>query len=447
MLFNSYVFIGLFLLPTVAMFFWLRPAHRFGFLIAASVLFYAQWNTLHLLLLLVSVVMNYLLSLWLMKQRYRKTLLLLGIVLNLLPLLYFKYAFFLHLTARQQVLPLAISFYTFQQIAFLTDLYKGKVKAGSFGEYLFFVLFFPQLVAGPIVHYSEIIPQVQKGALRTIAWDKVQAGTLLFSLGIFKKVVLADSLFPFADHAFGNVSALNSMDAWSGVLAYTLGIYFDFSGYTDMAIGLALLFGIRLPVNFNSPYKAVDIVDFWRRWHITLSRFLRDYVYIPLGGNRRGERREVRNLVLTMILGGIWHGAGWTFLFWGLAHGLLLAAVHIKKRYLHRRKLPKMAAVGVTFAAVSLLWVLFRARNMAEAWQYYHVLFAFDTGVPQTDALFFVAAGLGIVWFLPNSMVFTGYTDVPKTGKAYAAVAALLLFVSLKMMAEAPAQTFVYFNF
>jgi D-alanyl-lipoteichoic acid acyltransferase DltB (MBOAT superfamily) len=364
-----------------------------------------------------------------------------------LPLIYFKYSFFLHLSSHSLVLPLAISFYTFQQIAFLADVYQKKIKPGTFMEYLFFVIFFPQLVAGPIVHYREIMEQVHAGALERGKEIFVQAGIVLFSLGLFKKVVLADQLFPFADNAFGHVATLNSIDAWTGMFAYSFGIYFDFSGYTDMAIGLALLFGIKLPVNFNSPYRAVDIVDFWRRWHITLSHFLRDYIYIPLGGNRKGEKKEIFNLIVTMTLGGIWHGSGWTFLLWGLLHGVLLSIVHLKNRYFGQWKLPMVFAIPVTFVIVSLLWVLFRAENIAEAWNYYEVLFRFDTAMQEKYTLFWLLAGLGIVWFLPNSMAFIGYRTKLKIGQKHIAIAAIFLFIALKLMAEAPAQRFVYFNF
>ncbi len=447
MLFNSYSFIFLFLLPVVALFFLLKPAYRLGFLILASVVFYGQWSTAHLGLLLTSIVFNYLSALIMIRSSHKRSILTIAILLNLLPLIFFKYSVFLHLSTQSLVLPLAISFYTFQQIAFLVDLYRGEVERGSFKTYLFFVIFFPQLIAGPIVHYRQIISQVQAGALEHVRWHAIHTGILLFSLGLFKKVVLADQFFPIANAAFGHVETLSSPEAWVGLFAYSFGIYFDFSGYTDMAIGLALLFGLRLPINFNSPYKAVNIIDFWRRWHITLSDFLRDYIYIPLGGNRKGEYREVFNLLMTMTLGGIWHGAGWTFLLWGLLHGVLLSIVHLKNRYLKRWKIPNGAAIAVTFLVVSLLWVLFRSQSMAEAWHYYEVLFCFSGGdLPQLN-LYGLAVGLGIVWFLPNSIEFSGYQKQIPLGWRYALTAALLSFIALKMMAEAPAQSFVYFNF
>ncbi len=447
MLFNSYSFIFFFLLPAVALFFLLRPAYRLGFLSIASVLFYGAWSAAHLGLLLASVVLNYFFAYIMEESDRKRTILSLAIVLNLSLLVYYKYSFFLHLSSQSLILPLAISFYTFQQIAFLADVSMGKIKKRSFSEYLFFVIFFPQLIAGPIVHYRQIIAQVHEGALARVEWEAVQAGAVLFSLGLFKKVVVADQLFPLANGAFEHIETLDTLSAWMGLFAYTLGLYFDFSGYTDMAIGLALLFGLRLPVNFNSPYKATDIVDFWRRWHITLSNFLRDYLYIPLGGNRMGERREIFNLLITMTLGGFWHGAGWTFILWGALHGLLLALVHLKNRYIDGWKIPKAGAIAVTFITVSLLWVLFRSPGIEEAWSYYRILFHFEGGDIAMHDLLAVSIALGIVWFLPNSMEFAAYPKLKRFGRRYAFAAALLGFAALKMMAEAPAQRFVYFNF
>ncbi len=449
MLFNSYEFIFIFLPLVLAGFFFLKPKYRIGFLITASIVFYAQWSTAHLMLLMLSIVCNYLFSLYIVREKRYKALILTAAVLtNLLPLIYFKYSFFLHFSKEPLLLPLAISFYTFQQIAYQVDVYKKKVKPDSFKDYLFFVMFFPQLIAGPIVHYREIITQVKDGAVQNANRVYMQAGLLFFSLGLFKKVVLADQLFPVANEAFTHLDTLTTLWAWTGLLAYSLGIYFDFSGYSDMAVGLGLLFGFRLPFNFYSPYRAVDISAFWRRWHITLSDFLKTYIYIPLGGNRKGTYREVGNLIVTMTLAGIWHGSGWTFMLWGLMHGLLLAALHLKKRHFPRWQTPKTLSVLLTFTAVTLLWVIFRSQNMEEAGLYYAALFAFDGGsIPALD-IYFVMAGLGIVWFLPNSVEFTGYDGKMKAfGRRYALAAALLAFAALKMMAEAPAQTFVYFNF
>ena len=420
-----------------------------GFLIGASILFYAAWNITHLLLLLASAIGNYLMARWMKHSYNRRFILIVGIIFNLIPLIYYKYGMSLHLSSYSLVLPLAISFYTFQQIAFLVDLYKKNITLNRFSDYLFFVLFFPQLVAGPIVHYRQIIEQIQKGVFETVKWNYIQAGTVLFSIGLFKKVILADQFFPIANKAFEHIVTLHSIDAWIGIVAYSYGIYFDFSGYTDMAIGLALLFGIYLPVNFFSPYKAVNMVDFWRRWHITLSHFLRDYIYIPLGGNRKGSRREGYNLLITMILGGIWHGAGWTFLLWGFFHGLLLVFIHLKQYHFPQWNFPKNTAIAFTFIAVTLLWVLFRADNFTEAWHYYLVLFNFNMTqcLMNNTEILLLLGGAAVIWFVPNSMEIVKYQSKIRVKRFYAVWAAVLFFIALKMMAESPVKSFVYFNF
>jgi len=421
-------------------------------LIVASIIFYGEWSLEHLFILLCSVCFNYLAFLWLQKVNSLKRWWLGGfIVLDLLPLGYFKYSYFLHLSPTHHLLPLAISFFTFQQIAFLVDSYKKKIKPKSFKEYLFFVLFFPQLVAGPIVHYKELIPQILSPKWAKFDAEKFRVGIVLFAMGLFKKVVLADNLSCIADTAFAT-PALNTYEAWMGIFAYTLQIYFDFSGYADMAVGLGLLFGIKLPINFDSPYKSDGIIQFWRRWHITLSRFLRDYVYIPLGGNRNGEFKKITNLLITMSIGGIWHGAGWGFLLWGLAHGVFLSIEHIiadtKKLTSHKAKTVK---VFFTFMIVTLLWVLFRADDISKAYDYYKALFDlkdFHIGgfTPSKEGL--IATGLLIVWLLPNSFELTGYKTAHLTDKKWIyTTAGILLFISLKLMAQTPSKAFVYFNF
>ncbi len=449
MIFSSYQFIFIFLIPAVFLFWVLKPSFRLGFLIAVSLLFYAQWNTTHLVLLLLSLLINYLFAILLQRSSGNKFILLvLVIVLNLTPLVFFKYSIFLNLSETTLLLPLAISFYTFQQIAFQVDLYHKKIELGSFRDYMFFVLFFPQLIAGPIVHYRQIISQVHAGALQRIEQGYVQTGILLFSMGLFKKVVLADQFMPIANNAFGHIETISSLTAWIGLMAYSFGIYFDFSAYTDMALGLGLLFGIRLPINFYSPYRAVNIIDFWRRWHITLSNFLKEYVYIPLGGNRKNEARVVLNLIITMTLGGIWHGAGWTFLLWGVEHGILLSLVHLKVKYFNSWKIPNAIGTLLTFIIVTLLWVLFNSKNITQAMDYYHLLFSFNGSIVSGMHLIWVCIGLFIVWFLPNSIDFSRYQDdVLQLEWWHGLIAAVLAFSALKTMAESPVQSFVYFNF
>ena len=309
------------------------------------------------------------------KKVSKKTLLLIGISINLLSLGYFKYSDFfisninamttLHVELLHLALPLAISFFTFQQIAYIVDSYRGETKEYDFLNYALFVTFFPQLIAGPIVHHKEMMPQFANIRNKTKNYKNIATGLFIFSIGLFKKVVIADTFAIWANAGFDHSNVLSFFEAWATSLSYTFELYFDFSGYTDMAIGAALLFNIKLPINFNSPYKAKDIQDFWRRWHITLSRFLRDYIYIPLGGNRKGKFRTYYNLMVTFILGGLWHGAGWTFVFWGSLHGVALVIHRLWKSFgftMHR-----YLAWFITFNFVNIAWVFFRAKEWSEA--------------------------------------------------------------------------------
>jgi D-alanyl-lipoteichoic acid acyltransferase DltB (MBOAT superfamily) len=309
-----------------------------------------------------------------------------AIAVNLILLGYFKYAKFFvenlnHLAGTtlpigEVFLPLGISFFTFTQIAFLVDTYQGKVKEYNFVHYALFVTYFPHLIAGPVLHHREMMPQFAKRDAYHISWDNVAVGLTIFALGLFKKVIIADSLGDFATLIFDAVKAGGQpmlFEAWVGALAYTLQLYFDFSAYSDMAIGLSLMFNVRLPMNFNSPYKATSIIDFWRRWHITLARFLRDYLYIPLGGSRHGKARRYMNLMITMLLGGLWHGAGWTFVIWGALHGVYLMVNHGWRELKQRMdwgdggRWSNLAAGGLTFLAVVVGWVVFRADSLSSA--------------------------------------------------------------------------------
>lgn len=420
MLFNSYEFIFLFLPLTLLGFAGLlRRADKevaLGWLVAASLFFYGWWNPKYLVLILVSMAVNFALGSLLGEKhrdlrmaRGRWMLLLLGLVFNLGLLGYFKYARFLvdNLNALTGagyelpdiVLPLAISFFTFQQIAYLIDAYQGVTREYRFLHYALFVTFFPQLIAGPIVHHKEMLPQFMRRSLSRIEPAHLAVGITIFSIGLFKKAVLADGLAGYAAPVFsaareGHIPTL--LVAWSGALAYTLQLYFDFSGYSDMAIGAARMFGIVLPLNFHSPYKATSIIEFWRRWHMTLSRFLRDYLYIPLGGNRKGPLRRYLNLMVTMLLGGLWHGAGWTFVVWGGLHGLYLTLNHAWHRWLpYRREGTTMAArFGawlLTFVAVVVGWVFFRAADLATAFNLLAGMAGFN-GISLPNA---IAARLG----------------------------------------------------
>ena len=384
MLFNSYIFIFCFLPVTLVIFFGLARFRQIEaakiWLTISSLFFYAYWNIAYLPLMVISIVFNHQIGGWIAsskpKSSQAKTLLWIGIIVNLIVIAYYKYAnFFLssvqgfvriNFALPEIILPLAISFYTFTQIAYLVDAYRGETKEANYDllTYSLFVTFFPQLVAGPILRHDELIPQFRQ--LRNFVFSHKNAarGATLFVLGLAKKVLIADTLSPWVATVFNNAEAVTFIEAWVGALSYTFQLYFDFSGYSDMAIGLGLIFNIRLPINFDSPYKAVSIIDFWRRWHITLSNFLRDYLYITLGGSRRGQVRRYGNLLTTMLLGGLWHGAGWTFVIWGGLHGVYLCINHGWRKL--NFSLPQTLGWAITFIAVIASWVLFRAQSLHE---------------------------------------------------------------------------------
>src|SRR3984893_211021 len=344
MLFNSYPFIFLFLPVALLGYFALgRLSNLFPviWLALASFAFYAVSNWQFVPLLLASVAFNYLIGLLLITSRLRNRLrfaaLTLGVAGDLLVLGYFKYAGFLaaNLDAVFStgftvdiLLLVGISFYTFTQIAFLVDAYRGKVAGYALPHYALFVTYFPHLIAGPILHHKDMIPQFERAEAKRPDAHLILCGLIIFAIGMFKKTCLADGIQPFVALAFGPDTP-SFAQAWIGALAYTFQLYFDFSGYSDMAIGISLMFGVFLPLNFDSPYKATTIFDFWRRWHMTLSQFLRDYLYIPLGGNRHGRLLRYVNLMITMLLGGLWHGAAWTFVIWGALHGAYLCVNHL----------------------------------------------------------------------------------------------------------------------
>ena len=384
MLFNSPIFIFLFLPVTFFVYFYLLQKRLIigakGFLVFASLFFYSWWNINYLPIILSSMLFNYIVGNSLNKnfknvRVHRKSLLIFGILMNISLLCYFKYSDFfienLNLIFNDSIplinlaLPLAISFFTFQQIAYLVDSYRGETTEYDFLNYSLFVTFFPQLIAGPIVHHKEMMPQFASKWNLIKNYKHCAAGLFIFTIGLFKKIVIADSFAQWATAGFDKTPILNFFEAWATSFSYTFQLYFDFSGYTDMAIGAALLFNIKLPVNFNSPYKALNIQDFWRRWHITLSRFMRDYIYIPLGGNRSGSLRIQSNIVSTFIIGGLWHGAGWTFIFWGFLHGLALVIFNLWKKIGYA--MPPFFAWFITFNFVNISWVFFRAKDWQHA--------------------------------------------------------------------------------
>ena len=396
MLFNSYIFIFFFFPITFFIYFYLNKKRLTeaskGFLVLSSLFFYSWWNIAYLPLILISMLFNYTLGRELSKPTQSeksysaKTLLTAGIIFNLGLLGYFKYSdFFItnintamngHIPLLNLALPLAISFYTFQQIAYLVDSYRKETKEYDFLNYAVFVTFFPQLIAGPIVHHAEMMPQFALLKNKVKNYHNISLGLFIFAIGLFKKVIIADSFAIWATQGFDVEKTLNMLEAWFTSLSYTFQLYFDFSGYTDMAIGIALLFNIKLPINFDSPYKATSIQDFWRRWHITLSRFLKDYIYISLGGNRKGEIRTYTNLFATFLLGGIWHGAGWTFILWGTLHGLALVIHRAwQKLGLH---MPMILAWFITFNFINIAWVFFRAKEWEDAIKVLSSMFNFD---------------------------------------------------------------------
>ncbi len=385
MLFNSYIFIFAFLPVTFFIYFYLNHKRLTvaskGFLVFASLFFYSWWNIAYLPLILGSILFNYVIGSQLSKEEGRKKhysnkiLLAVGVVANIALLGYFKYTdFFLenfngifgsNIPLPHIILPLGISFFTFTQIAFLIDAYRKEVKEYDLLRYMLFVTYFPHLLAGPILHHKEMMPQFKNVRNQVKNYRNIALGLFIFSIGLFKKVVIADTFAVWAINGFDIAEKLSFFEAWATSLSYTFQLYFDFSGYTDMAIGVSLLFNIKLPINFNSPYKATSIQDFWRRWHITLSRFLKDYIYIPLGGNRKGEFRTYTNLFATFLIGGIWHGAGWTFVVWGAMHGMALV-IHRGWQKLGF-KMNTLLGWFITFNFINIGWVFFRAKTFDDA--------------------------------------------------------------------------------
>lgn len=432
MLFNSAIFLFAFL-PVALAGYWVlvageRATAGRAFLVAASLFFYGYWEARYVLIILLSIAFNYAVGSAIRARGGSGSsggpgaaaLVATGVAANLLLLGYYKYTNFLidtladlsdlELHVRQIVLPIGISFFTFQQIAYLVDCRRGQAEDRGILNYALFVAFFPQLIAGPIVHHAEMMPQFARPRLRGLL-DNLAVGLTIFAIGLFKKVVLADGIALGSTPVFAAAEAGATPDlfqAWQAALCYTFQIYFDFSGYSDMAIGLGRMFGVRLPINFASPYKATSIIDFWRRWHITLSRFLRDYLYIPLGGNRRGPARRLANVMITMALGGIWHGAGWTFLLWGVLHGAYLVTNQAWRRTGWHLPGGRPTAWVLTFALVVLAWVPFRAESWAAASRMYAGLFGWGPSPAAAasldpDMLIGIAICLAIALFLPNT--------------------------------------------
>jgi alginate O-acetyltransferase complex protein AlgI len=491
-LFNSFQFV-LFYLPIVVAGFFLiaRSSHKAAalWLAAASVVFYGWWNYKFVALLLLSVAFNYIMGRAIAQAVHRsahslaRTLAVSAVATDLLILAVFKYLnFFIStvnsvasagITPLDIVLPLGISFFTFTQIAFIVDSYRGLAREYNLVHYLLFVTYFPHLIAGPILHHKQMMPQFAQPSVYRPQSADLFAGLAVFTLGLGKKVLLADSFSEYALPAFSMAHAGVQPPcsiAWLAVLAYTLQIYFDFSGYSDMAIGLSRLFGIKLPVNFNSPYKSPNIVEFWRRWHMTLSQFLRDYLYLPLGGNRHGKVRRHINLMTTMLLGGLWHGANWTFVVWGGLHGAYLVIAHswqeLRTRLHWRAGAPSLLgsalARALTFFVVAIAWVFFRAENFHAAAGMLHSMF--DTrpsslwldmrnNLMPHDTPAYVATmfggGLFITQLLPNAQQMAARWSQPTRPIRVVAIGALMatIFILVAIDESRGVSEFIYFNF
>jgi alginate O-acetyltransferase complex protein AlgI len=472
LLFNSYPFV-LGFLPVLFFVYIMISESRWRALmpwvmIGASLFFYTYWNWLFLPVFLFSVAFNYLWALLLDDQgpddaqtvARRKIILGIGIGVDVALLFYFKYRDFFvgsvdavvgtHWMLLHLALPLAISFFTFEQITYLLSCYRREEGTHDFVSYAMFITFFPHLIAGPIVRYREIYPQFNRSSVFGLNAANVTTGLMIFAIGLFKKVIIADTfrtyVGPIYDGRFHAATAFP--DAWGASMSFGLEVYFDFSGYSDMAIGLARMFNVRFPENFNSPFQSTSIVDFWRRWHMTLSYFLRDYVYIPLGGNRCSEWRRNLNLFLTMLVGGLWHGAAWTFVVWGALHGCALSINHEWRR--RGKELPSLFSWALTFVVVTLGWAFFRANTFGKAWDLVRGMvglngFAFNSQLESIGSHQYVRilAGLVIILLCPNRQTIMEWDW--GNDYLYAGVFAALTTVCLLSMANPP--PFVYFQF
>lgn len=437
MLFNSFEFIFVFL-PIIFIGYYILNKINFTlskiWLLVGSLFFYSWWNPLYLPLILSSVFINYLIGTLLGKvenKPKRQLILTLGLAFNILLLGYFKYydffitninhVFSADFNVLNLVLPLAISFFTFQQIGYLVDSYRNETKGYRFFDYALFVSFFPQLIAGPIVHHSEVMSQFEDRKNKVINYKNISLGLFIFSIGLFKKVAIADTFAVWATEGYNVSDQLTLVSGWITSLSYTFQLYFDFSGYSDMAIGLGLLFNIKLPFNFNSPYKALSIQDFWRRWHMTLSNFLTKYIYIPLGGSRKGIHRTYVNILIVFFISGFWHGAGWTFVLWGLAHGI--ASVIYRWWSIHGFVLPKIIAWFITFQFINLTWVLFRAPD-------------FGVAMNVIGAMF----GLNASMEMPSENIFSRLnvfcSEIMATNHIVIVIAAIVLFFFISVFAK-----------
>ena len=472
MVYSTYQFILVFLPIVLLVYFGLSRLTdariQKVFLVLASLFFYGYYNWTYLPIIISSIAANYLVAILMQRAERKKPLLVLGILFNIGLIGYFKYYdFFISnvnalfrtsLFLRNIALPLGISFFTFQQLSFLISVYKGEEKVEDLLDYSVFVTFFPQLVAGPIVLYSEMIPQFKDSSRRYFNTENFCQGLYLFAIGAFKKAVIADTVSLFVDNGFA-MSGLGLAAGWVTSLSYTFQIYFDFSGYSDMAIGLGKMFNINIPQNFDLPYRSKSISEFWRRWHMTLGRALSTYVYFPLGGSRNGLARTCFNLMLTFLVSGIWHGAAWTFILWGVLHGAFAVLERIFKNALD--KIPDLIRKVITFLIVNALWVLFRAESFEEALSVYRGMLNFgNLGLSQLQEIAFdtlvnfpgvidIVYVLGILLALFLVIIFgKGSMELNRDfelNRKTSVASALCLMISFICMSKGT--VFIYFNF
>ncbi len=466
MVFSSQVFIFYFL-PLVLLVYYLLPGNRHLFLLLVSYVFYGWWNPWFVLLMLFVTAVNYAFGQWIAapgaSRRWKRVAMVASVVTSLGTLGFFKYYMFAAhnlnwllgnlgiapLTVVEVVLPIGISFYVFQSLSYTIDVYRGESPpVRSFFDFACFVALFPQLIAGPIVRYNTIAEQLVS---RAHTWNKFSLGVALFILGLAKKVLLANAIGKVADAVF-DAQAPAALDAWLGVTAYAFQIYFDFSGYSDMAIGLGRMLGFEFPRNFNAPYLSESITDFWRRWHISLSTFLRDYLYFPLGGNRRGTRRTYFNLATVMLLGGLWHGANWTFVLWGAYHGTLLIWERAMGKSSIYTRLPPPARIAITFLLLLFSWVLFRSPDIMDAWRFLSAMFggSIAGGGSMLLAAEVYTQGTLIIMALCALVVFQpvqafDWVETLTWGKAMLLI--LLFALSLMTMFVQAFNPFLYFQF
>lgn len=459
MLFSSQLFILVFL-PICLLLYYLfsnNEKARILVLISASLIFYAYWDIRFLPLLVCSICINWLI----VKYSFvfsSAGALIAGVIFNLLLIGVFKYYDFFwdtlvyFLPANKPdysfILPLGISFFTFQQISYLIDILRGRAKQYSFDKYFLYISFFPQLIAGPIIRHNQFITQLVYSPVRGGLYERLSRGWLLFVLGLIKKIFFADEAALYANSLYSGFtpdSYISSVDAWQAALFYTLQLYFDFSSYSDMALGLGLMFGFVLPVNFNAPYRAKNLQEFWRKWHITLSNFLRDYVYIPLGGNRNGAAAQLKAILITMLLCGLWHGAGWTFVVWGGFHGLGIMIYLAWKR--QGLKLPSLISWFITINFVICGWALFRAGDFAVAINQLHAMYMFDFSSvpPDIEKIMLLAFGFLFAILGPTNI------DLAMRYFSYRfwliMIINLLFLITILKIGPGRSMEFIYFQF